>query len=95
MLHIGSRKYILNLHKIVELFNFYTFLTYLLGIVGFEVYTAVFMKSIIFWDMTLCSPSSFNRRFGGTYRLHLQGGKIGSAKTSKQAGGKLNLFIRP
>jgi hypothetical protein len=31
------------------------------------------MKSIIFWDMTPCSPLSFNRRFRGTYRLHLQG----------------------
>jgi hypothetical protein len=41
--------------------------------VGFEVFTAVVMKTIIFWDMTLCSPMSFNRRFGGTYRLHLQG----------------------
>jgi hypothetical protein len=41
--------------------------------VGFEVLTAVFMKSIIFWDMTPCSPLSANRRFGGTYRLHLQG----------------------
>jgi hypothetical protein len=39
--------------------------------VGFEVFTAVVMKSIIFWDMTPCSPSSSNRRFGGTYRLHL------------------------
>jgi hypothetical protein len=41
--------------------------------VGFEVLTAVVIKSIIFWDMTLCSPLSFNRRFSGTYRLHLQG----------------------
>jgi hypothetical protein len=32
-----------------------------------------FLKSITFWDMTPCSPLSFNRRFGGTYRLHLQG----------------------
>jgi hypothetical protein len=31
------------------------------------------MKNIIFWDMTSCSPLSFNRRFGGTNRLHLQG----------------------
>jgi hypothetical protein len=38
-------------------------------VVGFEVSTAVVMKSIIFWDMTPCSPSSFNRRFGGTYHL--------------------------
>jgi hypothetical protein len=38
----------------------------LLLYVGFEVFTAVVMKSIIFWDMTLCSPLSFSRRFGGT-----------------------------
>jgi hypothetical protein len=31
------------------------------------------MKSTIFWDITPCSPLSVNRRFGGTYRLHLQG----------------------
>jgi hypothetical protein len=40
--------------------------------VGFEVFTAVVMKSIIFWDMTPCSPFSVNHRFGGTYRLHLR-----------------------
>jgi hypothetical protein len=27
----------------------------------------------MFWDVTPCSPLNFNRRFGGTYRLHLQG----------------------
>jgi hypothetical protein len=47
---------------------------------GFEVLTAVVMKSIIFWDMTPCSP--LNRRFGRTYRLHLQG-QIGSAKNQQ------------
>jgi hypothetical protein len=41
--------------------------------VGLGVFTAVVMKSIIFWDMTPCSSLSFNRRFGVTYRLHLQG----------------------
>jgi hypothetical protein len=35
--------------------------------------TGLNMKSIIFWDMTLCSPLSYNRRFGVSYRLHLQG----------------------
>jgi hypothetical protein len=30
------------------------------------------MKSIIFWDMTPCSLLSYNQRFAGTYRLHLQ-----------------------
>jgi hypothetical protein len=37
------------------------------------VQTIKFLNSIIFWDITPCSPLSFNRRFGGTYRLHLQG----------------------
>jgi hypothetical protein len=39
--------------------------------VGFEVFTAVVLKSIFFWDMTPCSALSGTRRFGGTYRLHL------------------------
>jgi hypothetical protein len=40
---------------------------------GFEAFTAVVMKSIMFWDMTPCSPLSSNRRFGGPYLLHFQG----------------------
>jgi drug/metabolite transporter (DMT)-like permease len=43
--------------------------------------------------MTPCSPLSFNRRFGGTYRLHLQALSILLA-TSLLAG-LLNLFLRP
>jgi hypothetical protein len=35
-------------------------------IVGFEVLTAVVMKSYIFWDITPCIPLKVNRRFGGT-----------------------------
>jgi hypothetical protein len=31
------------------------------------------LKSIIFWDVTPCSLLRCNRRFGGTYRLHLWG----------------------
>jgi hypothetical protein len=34
--------------------------------VGFEVFTAVVMKSIIFWDIMPCSPLCRNRRLGGT-----------------------------
>jgi hypothetical protein len=41
--------------------------------VGFKVLTAVVMKSIIFWNITSCSPVNGNQRFGGTYRL--AGGK--------------------
>jgi hypothetical protein len=40
-----------------------------------EVFMAVTMKNAVFWDVTPCS-SCVNRRFGGTYRLHLQGRKI-------------------
>jgi hypothetical protein len=43
--------------------------------VGFEV-----TKSTIFWDITPCSPLSVNRRFGGTYRLHIQGRRISRAR---------------
>jgi hypothetical protein len=39
--------------------------------VGFEVFTEVTMKNAVFWDVTPCR-SCVNRRFGGTYRLHLQ-----------------------
>jgi hypothetical protein len=30
------------------------------------------LKNAVFWDVPLCS-SCVNRRFGGTYRLNLQG----------------------
>jgi hypothetical protein len=33
------------------------------------------LKNVVFWDVALCR-SCVNRRFGGTYRLHLQGRKI-------------------
>jgi hypothetical protein len=54
-------------------------------LVGFEVLTAVVMKSSIFCDITPCSPFIVNRRFGGTYRLHLQG-QIGCVRYSVKAG---------
>jgi hypothetical protein len=40
-------------------------------------------KSTIFWDITPCSLLSVNRRFGGTYRLHLQGRRIGRARNQR------------
>jgi hypothetical protein len=36
--------------------------------VGFEVLTAVDMKSFIFWDIALCSPLRVNRNFRGIRR---------------------------
>jgi hypothetical protein len=43
--------------------------------VRFEAFTAVTMKNVVFWDVALCR-SCVNRRFGVTYRLHLQCIKI-------------------
>jgi hypothetical protein len=40
-----------------------------------EIFTAVTMKNAVFWYVAPCS-SCVNRRFGGTYRLHIQGRKI-------------------
>jgi hypothetical protein len=50
-------------------------------VVRFEAFTAVTMKNIVFWDVALCR-SCVNRRFGGTYRLHLRGRKIRERGTS-------------
>jgi hypothetical protein len=49
--------------------------------VGYEVLTAVITNVIVFWDISPCSPY-VNRRFGGTYHLHLQGRKSAEQETS-------------
>jgi hypothetical protein len=46
------------------------------------------MKSTIFWGTTPCSPLRVDRRFEGTYSLHLQGKKKAGQETSVKAGGK-------
>jgi hypothetical protein len=56
-------------------------------LVRFEVLTAVFMESTIFWDIKPCSPLKVNRCFGATYRHHLQG-RISRARNQRKAGGK-------
>jgi hypothetical protein len=63
-------------------------------IVGFEVFTTVVMKAIIFWNITPCSALSFNRRFGGIYRLHLQN-RIILLATYFHTGLLLSLFLDP
>jgi hypothetical protein len=40
--------------------------------VRFEVFTAMTMKNAVCWDVGPCRYF-VNRRFGGIYRLHLQG----------------------
>jgi hypothetical protein len=44
------------------------------------------LKNTIFWDITPCSPLKVNRRFGGTYRLNLQGRKISRARNQRESG---------
>jgi hypothetical protein len=53
----------------------------ILFFVRFEVITVVTMKNAVFWDVAPCR-SCVNRRFGGTYRLHLQSRKIRKRGTS-------------
>jgi hypothetical protein len=50
---------------------------------GFEVFTSPTMKNAVFWDVAPCR-SCVNRRFGGTYRLHLQDRKIRERGTSSR-----------
>jgi hypothetical protein len=40
--------------------------------IGFEVLTAMAMKSSLLWDVTPCSPLKVNGRFEETHRLHHQ-----------------------
>jgi hypothetical protein len=49
--------------------------------VGFEVLAAVTMKNAVFWDVSPCR-SWVNKRFRGTYHLHLKGRKIREQGTS-------------
>jgi hypothetical protein len=46
------------------------------------------MKSIIFWDITPCSPLKVGRRFGGTYRLHLRGRRVSRSRYQREIKGQ-------
>jgi hypothetical protein len=50
--------------------------SYMTNSVRFDVFTAVTMKNVVFWDVTPCG-SCKNRRFGGTWRLR----NVGSYKS--------------
>jgi hypothetical protein len=62
--------------------------------VGSEVLTAAVMKSSVFWDITLCSPLKFCRRFGGTCSLH-QGRITSHVRNQHEAGSNPGLFFDP
>jgi hypothetical protein len=75
--------------------------------VGFEVLTAVTLKSTVFWDVTSCSAVGVHWHFGGIYDLHLLDQRVNSARSqsahsargllglllSSEDGGDIYLFI--
>jgi hypothetical protein len=56
----------------------------MINFVGFEVLTAVTMKSAALWDLTPQSPIEINQRFRETYCLLLQGRKRKKQEISKK-----------
>jgi hypothetical protein len=54
--------------------------------VGFQVLTAVVMKSTIFWNIILRSLLKVNRHFRGNCRLYLQGPRISQARNHRKSG---------
>jgi hypothetical protein len=50
----------------------------------FEVQNITTLKKAVFWDVAPCRYG-VNRRFGGTYRLHLQGIKEIIRKSAREA----------
>jgi hypothetical protein len=53
--------------------------------VGTDVLAAVVMKSIIFLDMTQCSPLKINRRFGGVSLPYSGGRRTSRAKNQRES----------
>jgi hypothetical protein len=45
------------------------------------------MKNTRFWNITPRTTLKVNRQFGGTCRLHLQGGRISQARNQREADG--------
>jgi hypothetical protein len=72
-------KSVINYDKIICFLQCFWIIT--LFCVRLELFTAVTRKNAAFWDVAPCR-SCVNRRFGGTYLLHLQGGKIRDRGTS-------------
>jgi hypothetical protein len=51
------------------------------------------LKSATFWDITPCSPLKINRRFRGTYCLHLQGRRISQARNQGKSSARKTAFM--
>jgi hypothetical protein len=64
------------------------------SVLGFEILTAVVMKSTLLWDTTPCSPMKVNRRFGGTCRLHLQGRIVSQTRNQRATCLQVGFLLR-
>jgi hypothetical protein len=53
------------------------------------------LKGSIFWDMMPCSSSKVNLRFGGKYRLHLQGRRINRARDQRESRWQIEPVLKP
>jgi hypothetical protein len=53
--------------------------------VGFEIFSAVVVKSSFLWDITPCSPLKVSQHFKGTCRPYLQGQIISQARNQSIA----------
>jgi hypothetical protein len=63
-------------------------------IIGFEVLTAVVVKTSIFWNITPCGSLKFDRRFGGTCHLHPLGRNRARNQVESRWQAEQILFIR-
>jgi hypothetical protein len=50
-------------------------------------------EEFVLWDITPCSPTDVDRRFGGTYHLHLQGRSISQARNKREIRWQAELLI--
>jgi hypothetical protein len=62
--------------------------------VRFEVFTAVTMKNVVFWDIMPCG-SCKNGRFRGMYRLHYQDDKNRRARNNVSSNQQLKHAVSP
>jgi hypothetical protein len=57
------------------------------------IYFVFILRSDILWNVTPCSPIVVDRRFVGTYCLHLQGRRVSQARNQQEASGKHYSFF--
>jgi hypothetical protein len=78
--HITALQFFIFVYMKFDLQFLYFFCT-----VTWDTTNMTTVKSTIFLDITPCSPLKVYRRFGGTYRFHLQGWKISRTRNERES----------